>query len=187
MERLLESVLCRMKLKKVINVDEEDVYRFGLECLLLEVIHYSSYIVISFILKMTIPMLVSAMVLIPLRRKSGGYHARTRGRCYLFSCTIVVVTCLLNKIIFPLWLSIITLLLSNVIVVALTPVENENRSLDQTEQKKFRKQALVILMMADVAVIISYIADWVIFQWLLNGVIIAAQLTLFGKLQTKCR
>ena len=32
MERVLESVLFRMKLKKVINVDEEDVYRFGLEC-----------------------------------------------------------------------------------------------------------------------------------------------------------
>lgn len=183
----MESVLFRMKLKKVINVDEEDVYRFGLECLLLEVIHYSSYIVISFILKMTIPMLVSAMVLIPLRRKSGGYHARTRVRCYLFSCTIVAVVCLLNKIIFPLWLSIITLLLSNVIVVALAPVENENRSFDQTERKKFRKQALIILMMADMAVIISGIADGVIFQWLLNGVVIAAQLTLFGKLQTKCR
>lgn len=40
-------------------------------------------------------------------------------------------------------------------------------------------------MMADMAVITSGIADWVTFQWLLNGIVIAAQLTLLGKLQTK--
>lgn len=187
MERLLGIILFRMKSKRIVNEDEEDIYRFGLECLLLKVVHYSSYIVIGLILKMTIPMLVSAMVLMPLRRKSGGFHARTRMGCYLFSCTIVVVLCLLNKIVFPLWLSIVILILSNVIVVSFAPVENENRSLDQTERKEFRRQALFILMVADGTVITSGIAEWVVCQWLLNGVVIAAQLILFGKLQTKCK
>lgn len=185
MERLLEIILFRMKSKRIVNENEENIYRFGLECLLLKVVHYSSYIVIGLILKMVIPMLVSAMVLMPLRRKSGGFHARTRIGCYLFSCAIVVEVCLLNKIVFPLWLSIVILILSNVIVVSFAPVENENRSLDQTERKEFRKQALFILMVADGTVITSGIAEWVICQWLSSGVAIAAQLILFGKLQTK--
>ena len=185
MERLLESLLFRMKSMRLLQEDEEDVYRFGLECLLLKVIHYSSYVAISCILHMTISILVSAIVLMPLRRKSGGFHARTRVGCYLFSCTIVVVVCLLNKIIFPLWRSIIILLMSNVIVVALAPIENENRILDRTERKIFRKQAIFILVIADVAIIISYMGNRVVSQWLLNGIAIAAQLTWLGKLQVK--
>lgn len=183
MDKLLENILFCMKSRGLVDENEEDVYRFGLECLFLKVVHYLSYVVISIILQMTIPMLVSAMVLMPLRRKSGGFHARTRTGCYLFSCTIVVLVCLLNKIIFPLWISVLTLVLSNVIEVAFAPVENENRLLDKTERKVFRRQALSILVIEDVAIIISSIADWTICQCLLKGVVIAAQLTLLGKFQ----
>lgn len=90
MDKLLKNVLSCMRTKGLLDKNEEDVYRFGLECLLLEVVHYLSYIVIGFAMRMIIPMIVTAMVLIPLRRKSGGFHARTRSGCYLFSCSIVV-------------------------------------------------------------------------------------------------
>ena len=88
MDKLLKNVLSCMRTKGLLDENEEDVYRFGLECLLLEVVHYLSYIVIGFAMRMIIPMIVTAMVLIPLRRKSGGFHARTRSGCYLFSCSI---------------------------------------------------------------------------------------------------
>lgn len=100
MDKLLKNVLSCMRTKGLLDENEEDVYRFGLECLLLEVVHYLSYIVIGFAMRMIMPMIVTAMVLIPLRRKSGGFHARTRSGCYLFSCSIVVAVCLLDKIIF---------------------------------------------------------------------------------------
>ena len=78
MDKLLKNVLSCMRTKGLLDGNEEDVYRFGLECLLLEVVHYLSYIVIGFAMRMIMPMIVTAMVLIPLRRKSGGFHARTR-------------------------------------------------------------------------------------------------------------
>lgn len=178
MDKLLKNVLSCMRTKGLLDENEEDVYRFGLECLLLEVVHYLSYIVIGFAMRMIMPMIVTAMVLIPLRRKSGGFHARTRSGCYLFSCSIVVAVCLLDKIIFPLWLCTIT---------TFAPIENENRTLDQEEQKKFRKQALIILVLADMAIIISHKIHIEVCQWLLNGMIVAALLNLCGKIQTKCR
>ena len=153
MDKLLKNVLSCMRTKGLLDENEEDVYRFGLECLLLEVVHYLSYIVIGFAMRMIMPMIVTAMVLIPLRRKSGGFHARTRSGCYLFSCSIVVAVCLLDKIIFPLWLCTITTFGANAIIFAFAPIENENRTLDQEEQKKFRKQALIILVLADMAII----------------------------------
>lgn len=187
MDKLLKNVLSCMRTKGLLDENEEDVYRFGLECLLLEVVHYLSYIVIGFVMRMIMPMIVTAMVLIPLRRKSGGFHARTRSGCYLFSCSIVVAVCLLDKIIFPLWLCTITTFGANAIIFAFAPIENENRTLDQEEQKKFRKQALIILVLADMAIIISHKIHIEVCQWLLNGMIVAALLNLCGKIQTKCK
>lgn len=183
MDRLLKNILSRMREKGLLEENEEDVYLFGLECLLLEVVHYLSYIIIAFTMGMTIPMIVTAMVLIPLRRKSGGFHARTRSGCYLFSCFVVVVVCLLDKVVFPLWLGAVTIFGANVIIFAFAPIENENRILDYNEKKKFRKQALMILGLADVAVITLYQNNTEICQWLLNGMMVAALLNLFGKIQ----
>ena len=73
------------------------------------------------------------------------------------------------------------------IIFAFAPIENENRTLDQEEQKKFRKQALIILVLADMAIIISHKIHIEVCQWLLNGMIVAALLNLCGKIQTKCK
>ena len=105
----------------------------------------------------------------------------------MFSCSIVVAVCLLDKIFFPLWLCTATTFGANAIIFAFAPIENENRTLDQEEQKKFRKQALIILVLADMAIIISHKIHIEVCQWLLNGMIVAALLNLCGKIQTKCR
>lgn len=185
MVAILKSILSCMKTKGLILEGEEDVYYFGLECLLLKVIHYSSYLVIGTLMRMLIPMLISAMVLIPLRRKSGGFHARTKKGCYLFSCIIVALVCLLDKIAFPIWLCVVTILGANVIIFTFAPIENENRILDYEERKKFRKQALIILALSNIAIIISYKNHIEVCRWLLNGMIIAALLNLFGEIQNK--
>lgn len=65
MDKLLKNVLSCMRTKGLLDKNEEDVYRFGLECLLLEVVHYLSYIVIGFAMRMIIPMIVT---------KSNNYH-----------------------------------------------------------------------------------------------------------------
>lgn len=185
MVALLRKIIVCMKLKGIISESEEDVYYFGLECLLIKLIHYSSYMLIGALLRMLIPMLISAIVLIPLRRKSGGFHARTRIGCYLISCFVVVVVCLLDKVIFPLWLGAVTTLGANAIIFAFAPIENENRILDYDEKKKFRKQTLMILTLADIAIIISYKNHIEVCQWLLNGMLVAAMLNLAGEIQTK--
>lgn len=97
MGRLVEAVIFQMESAEIINKDDEEIYRFGLECFFLKVIHYLSYLFISLILHMTIPVMVSAVVLVPLRSRAGGYHANTRFGCYLFSCSMVFLLCFLNN------------------------------------------------------------------------------------------
>lgn len=41
MRFLLEKILYSMKVIGIVNEADEDIYRFGLECVLLEILHYS--------------------------------------------------------------------------------------------------------------------------------------------------
>lgn len=164
-----------------INEEDLDIYSFGLECLFLKVIHYTSYIVIGIVLDSLVGLLVSACVLIPLRTKAGGYHANTRIGCYFFSCSMVILLCIMNKVILPSWLIILYLLIANIVILFWTPVENENRLLEEEERVQFRKQVILLLMLI-------YAVFWVlvwnkmrIYKYLANGVAMAAMLLLLGK------
>lgn len=180
MNSLIQYILFRMKTEELVN--DEDVYRFGLECLLLKMIHYLSYVFIGFSLHMTVPMLVSVMILMGLKSKTGGYHAKTRLGCYFFSCFIVFLICLLNKVEFPIWLFALAVFLANFIIWRFTPVENVNRELDQLEIKDFRRQALLLLGVVDAAVIVtSAIKSFAISQWLLNGLLMEAGLIIVAQ------
>ena len=164
------------------NDEDEDVYRFGLECLLLKMIHYLSYIFIGIALHMTVPMLVSVMILMGLKSKTGGYHAKTRWGCYFFSCFIVFLICLLNKVVFPTWLFALAVFLANFVIWRFSPVENVNRELDQLEIKDFRRHTLLLLGVVDAAVIVTTaIKSFAISQWLLNGLLVEAALIVVGK------
>ena len=182
MNSLIQHILFRMKIEELVNDEDEDVYRFGLECLLLKMIHDLSYIFIGFLLHMTVPMLASVMILMGLKSKTGGYHAKTRLGCYCFSCFIVFLICLLNKVEYPTWLFALAVFSANFIIWRFAPVENANRDLDKLEIKDFRRQALFLLCVVDVAVIATTaIKSFAISQWLLNGLLMESGLVIIGK------
>lgn len=181
LENMISSVLYRMKSAEIISESDEDIYRFGLECFLLKIIHYLSYLFISIMLHMAIPMLVSATILMPLRKRTGGYHAKTRFGCYLFSCSIVLLLCILNKTIFPtVWFWLVFVMV-NVVIGYFSPIENCNRKLSETEQSEFKGQALLLLGVADIAIFVTVAMGYEASQWLLNGLLITAALILLGR------
>ena len=183
MGRLVEAVIFQMESAEIINKDDEEIYRFGLECFFLKVIHYLSYLFISLILHMTIPVMVSAVVLVPLRSRAGGYHANTRFGCYLFSCSMVFLLCFLNNIMFSVqWFWGIGVI-DNVVIGCFSPVENDNRILEQSEQRVFKGQALLLLGVIDILIIFVAVINLEISKWLLNGLLITAILIVLGRLK----
>ncbi|PXV89424.1 accessory gene regulator B [Lachnotalea glycerini] len=149
-----EYIIDKLILYKVIPQEEADVYQFGLDCLSLKLLHCISYLLIAVCLKLLPELIIIACVLIPLRRNAGGYHARTRLGCYLFSCCFVFFILVVSAINMNqnVWWS--AFVLSNVIIFSLCPLDNENKKLDLNERKHFRKKALYILLSADFGSII---------------------------------
>lgn len=146
MIRVEEFLIEKLVSNKIISEEEIQIHKFGMECLLLKLIHCISYLCIAICMNMLLEFLVIGFVLVALRRNAGGYHAKTKLRCYLFSCFYVFMILLLVKMTMNhfLWWGVFAL--SDIIIFFRSPVDNGNKRLDQTEYQHFRKKSRKILI-----------------------------------------
>lgn len=173
MDRLVNCILFKMQSEKLVDEEDIEIYQFGLECILLKLIHIISYLLIGICMGDVFSLLVSGSILIPLRRKTGGYHAKTRVGCYIFSCCVVLLLCLFNKAEMALMVRTAGMIVADILILLLTPMENENRVLELDEKILFRKQAIVLLALVNVVVVIIFLIQKYLFlaYWLENGVL----------------
>jgi len=83
---------------------------------------------------------------LPLRRYAGGFHAKTRCRCLIFSMIIVIAAFLFIKYIrCTYWAIIGACFLCLAVLWKITPVENEKRRLGEEEKMYFGKKAKIIM------------------------------------------
>lgn len=174
---ILESCIS----ENCISEDDLEIYSFGLECMFLKLLHYIYYLIIGIALDSLLSLFVSACILIPLRTKAGGYHANTRIGCYFFSCSMVIVLCVLNKIFLPVWSIIFCLFVADFVILLWAPVENENRILEQEEIVQFRRQVIVLLMLSNAIFCVLMWNEIEIYKYLASGIAMAAMLLLLGK------
>jgi accessory gene regulator B len=139
---------------KIIAEEETEIYKFGMECLTLKVVHCISYLCIAACFKMLPELIVIACVLIPLRRNAGGYHARTRMGCYLFSCFYVFIILLVYKTVLNQFVWWGLLVFSDIIIFYMSPIDNENKRLDKKEFEYYRKKSRYILILANLSCIL---------------------------------
>lgn len=187
MDYILDLFLKHIISEECIKEEELDIYRFGLECMILKLIHYVSYIIIAIVLRSLPGLLISSCVMIPLRSKAGGYHAKTRVGCYIFSCSMITALCLLNKMVLPILIQIVILVIGNIILLFWAPVENENRPLEQVEINVFRKQVIITLLMADTIIFVMIWQNISICNFLINGIVMMSVLLILEKAKRKGR
>lgn len=182
MDRLVNCILFKMQSEKLVDEEDIEIYQFGLECILLKLIHIISYLLIGICMGDVFSLLVSGSILIPLRRKTGGYHAKTRVGCYIFSCCVVLLLCLFNKAEMALMVRTAGMIVADILILLLTPMENENRVLELDEKILFRKQAIVLLALVNVVVVIIFLIQKYLFlaYWLENGVLFTVVLLALG-------
>lgn len=164
-----------------IRQEDSDIYRFGLECMILKSLHYISYVLIGFLMHSLFSLIISSCALAPLRIRTGGYHAKSRIGCYIFSCFMVLLICFLNKKTIPEWIHISGLFFADIIIYFLVPVENENNPLDLVEKQIFHKQAMFLLCIVNIFVLAMLWQNLKVGSYLLNGIIMETVLLLLGK------
>lgn len=183
-DRLLEQ----MVKWNIIRSEDEEIYRFGLEGLLLKSVHYMSYLLLAILFRQTVSFLLFFTAFLLLRKNAGGYHAKTRIRCYLISCATVIgvltVTQMISKWEDAAAMAAGFILAADMIVCMAAPVENKNRLLDREEKKYFRKRSLGSLVGINALFwLLNTLGKKIFASALMLAVVCEALLLLLGKLQ----
>lgn len=147
-------IIEKLVLYKIISEEETEIYQFGMVCLALKLIHIISYLCIAICLKMLPESIVVGCVLIPLRRSAGGYHAKTRIRCYMFSCFYVFIILCVIKIVTNQLVWWVALALADIIIFYKSPIDNDNKRLDKKEIDYYRKKSRYILIFINLCCIL---------------------------------
>lgn len=166
------------------NADTE-MYRFGIEVTILKIMHYTSYLMIALCINKFFEFAVIFVVFYIFRRNTGGFHAKTRIRCYLFSCATIFLFLFITDLGFSWWEMTIVSVFDLIVLLVLSPVQHSNRKLDTEDIVCFQRRLKVISLIF----IIIYAAttgmrEMYLIELYTIGVTMVTVLTILGKLQS---
>lgn len=128
--------------EKIITQEDVEVYEYGCQITLANIINFIIVLVIGLIFKSVIQAGIFYLSFISLRIFCGGYHANSYNKCFCVfgsTCSIcILLGHFLEKISLLTFISAGSLILLGVCIYKMAPIENENRPLEEEEKRKFR-------------------------------------------------
>lgn len=150
LEKIAGKVVARWLDKGVIEEEDKEVYEYGM---VLSLEYLASIVTTAFIALITKEIFTCMIFYIcfaNLRSYTGGFHAKTFVRCYLYSTGIILVSVLMIKfdMIVIMYYRVLGMM-SFIYIVIMDPIVHENREVTEKEKKIFsrckNKNVLVIV------------------------------------------
>lgn len=135
--------------KNYITESDRELYLYGYQLLLLEIVNVSVLIIIGLLFQCLIYMALFAVVYIPLRSYAGGYHASTPIGCAIFSAIlelVIAVTLRFSLYNFLLPGTFALTFVAQIIIWLHAPIEAVRKPLGDGQKQKFRKITRTILL-----------------------------------------
>ena len=147
LKSIAEEVTVVMAANDIIKTEEMEAYTYGLELLIPKVILYVVILVVSLITDTFLMSVAFVILLMSLRRYSGGFHCKTAEICVIVSFLMYLLAIFGYEFVsfIPNMVYGVSTVLSSVIVLIFSPVEDKNRPLDETEKKLYRQKAMIAL------------------------------------------
>lgn len=131
------------------DVDEEEIVRYGLEICILKVLFTMCTIVIGILMHSFYECVIFLVFFSFLRTSAGGYHADTRLQCFFESMLSYAVVIALLNIVHSNFYSMLAIFLitlaSSVLIWIYAPVDTHNKNLDENDRKYFAVKTKIIL------------------------------------------
>lgn len=153
-ERILNSWLCN----GIINEENKEIYQYGLEQMILQLLNGITVLVIGICFGSFIETLIFSASFMMLRKYTGGYHATTRLRCYAISslCTMLCVWLISNDVI---WHKVYWVfhLCVGIVICLYAPVGTPNKQLDAIERILYGTRARIVWGIETLVLILMYL------------------------------
>ena len=179
--------------KNVVPLENMEIYRYGFEQILSSLYTIASILVISVLFSQFVSGVVFLLCFIPIRRFAGGYHAGSYFKCYLefmliyLSAELVLKTNVVEQNVVP---SFVAMGISTIVIMLLSPVENENRPLSEEEQVRYKRLSIFMIMIEAATAAVLFAAGIAIYSTVLVTIVWVAVLQVFAlsvKRLTRCQ
>lgn len=157
------KIITRLEKRGQLSGEDKEVIAFGLFFLLFNAYCFMLSVIIGLVSKVVIEAIVFFFTFLLIKRYAGGVHASKEWLCILLSSTGIVGTialiklCLSNQFI---WITCFPFaFISALIICALSPLENENKPLNQNDVKRYRKLSIIRIIFTCVLLIVLLILN----------------------------
>lgn len=181
-DHLVDKAVDRLVKENNANTEEAEIYRFGVEVTFLKALHWVSDLLIAVCLGKVPEFIVIFGVFCAFRRNTGGYHAKTRIGCYLFSCLAVVATLAATEAEMTLPYMCGISVCELITLMLISPIKNENRPMDDEEISYFRKRLYILAIIYVTAFFFTVRLGYFRLVWLYTiGLTLVTLLAALGK------
>lgn len=145
----------------IISTEESEVVEYGLESIGSSLLGLLVTLTIGACFDFAWGSLLLWLLIFPLRKNAGGFHAETKVRCLLFStATIIVSIVCLRQIKWTEAGYILITAISTVVIWIMAPVENGDKRLDSVECRVYRQRTRKILLLEMLLFVLSLTFGW---------------------------
>ena len=153
MESLTTKFVNKLINSNIIKKEDSEIYSYGFKEMLFITLNIITTLFIGLIFNKIFEIILFMITYSSIRVYAGGYHARTKLRCYIFSVLMLISVCYILKLnlLNSYLLIVILTIISSCIILYLAPVEDKNKPLDKIEIKVYTKRTirnLIILLIA---------------------------------------
>ena len=131
--------------QQIIEEKRRALYVFGLRQIFDLSLNIITVILIGLYSRMLLQIVLFMLAYSSIRCYAGGYHAKTKLRCYLCSVAMFIVILPLIQILMtnPI-ISLIVAVITAAVIFILAPVEHKNKPLRENERKVYRQRARIL-------------------------------------------
>ena len=158
---LVERLTDFLEKEEIISDEEKEIVQFGLESLGGNLLGIILTLVVGVCFQQVREALLLWFLLFPLRKNAGGFHAKTKVRCFLSSTvTIIVSMVCIQQIRWTETENTLITVISAVVIWIMAPVENGNKRLDSVEYRVYRQRTRKILLLEVLLFVLSLTFGW---------------------------
>lgn len=142
--RIAYSIAVLFLKKNIINEDELPVYQYGMQVLICNIAGMLTVLIVGILISRLVESIIFITIYATLRIYTGGYHARTPLVCNIVFLGTYLVTVMLEALKVNNSVVWIMYLLSCLIILRFSPIENVNKELDEKDKEIYRNKSLII-------------------------------------------
>ena len=159
--KISEKITNRLIRKNVIEDCNREIYLFGVDQFLMIALNIVTTIVIGLVLGELWQSILFVLMFMVLRSYAGGYHASTPVGCYFLTSSIIAIALSVLKFIeINVLVCVGLLIISGVVILILSPVQSENKPLDNIEFVIYRKKAITVWTVEFMCAVICTVVEF---------------------------